>query len=32
MTVSAADVKDLAADLAGRPRSLTVVGPFDEDR
>jgi predicted Zn-dependent peptidase len=30
--VSATDVKELAADLAGRPRSVTVVGPFDEDR
>jgi predicted Zn-dependent peptidase len=30
--VSAEDVQALAADLAGRPRSLTVVGPFDEDR
>ena len=30
--VTADDVRDLAADLAGRPRSLAVVGPFDEDR
>jgi predicted Zn-dependent peptidase len=30
--VSAEDVRTLAAELAGRPRSLTVVGPFDEDR
>jgi predicted Zn-dependent peptidase len=25
-------VQQLAADLAARPRSLAVVGPFDEDR
>ena len=31
-TVTTAEVQELAADLAGRPRSLTVVGPFDEDR
>jgi predicted Zn-dependent peptidase len=31
-TVTAADVRTLAADLADRPRSLAVVGPFDEDR
>jgi predicted Zn-dependent peptidase len=31
-SVTAEQVQDLAADLAGRPRSLTVVGPFDEDR
>ena len=31
-TVTVADVWTLAADLAGRPRSLAVVGPFDEDR
>jgi predicted Zn-dependent peptidase len=30
--VTAADVQSLAADLAGQPRSLAVVGPFDEDR
>ncbi|HEX8495982.1 MAG TPA: pitrilysin family protein [Actinomycetales bacterium] len=30
--VTADDVRDLAADLAARPRSLAVVGPFDEDR
>ena len=30
--VTADDVRDLAVDLAGRPRSLAVVGPFDEDR
>ena len=30
--VSADDVRDLAADLAGRPRSLAVVGPFEPDR
>jgi predicted Zn-dependent peptidase len=29
--VTADDVRDLATDLAGRPRSLAVVGPFDED-
>ncbi|GMA85516.1 putative zinc protease [Angustibacter aerolatus] len=31
-SVTAADVQQVAADLAGRPRSLAVVGPFDEDR
>jgi predicted Zn-dependent peptidase len=31
-SVTATEVRDLAADLAGRPRSLTVVGPFDESR
>ena len=30
--VTAADVRQLAGELAGRPRSLAVVGPFDEDR
>ena len=30
--VTADDVRELAADLASRPRSLAVVGPFDEDR
>lgn len=30
--VTADDVRDLAAELAARPRSLAVVGPFDEDR
>jgi predicted Zn-dependent peptidase len=30
--VTADDVRAVAADLAGRPRSLAVVGPFDEDR
>ena len=30
--VTAEDVRALAAELAGRPRSLAVVGPFDEDR
>ena len=29
--VSRDDVRAVAADLAGRPRSLAVVGPFDED-
>ena len=29
--VTRADVQALAADIAGRPRSLAVVGPFDED-
>jgi predicted Zn-dependent peptidase len=29
--VTADDVRALAADLAGRPRSLAVVGPFDPD-
>ena len=31
-SVTTEEVQALAADLAGRPRSLTVVGPFDEDR
>jgi predicted Zn-dependent peptidase len=31
-SVTAEDVRALAADLAARPRSLAVVGPFDEDR
>jgi large subunit ribosomal protein L10 len=31
-TITADDVRDLAADLAGRPRSLAVVGPFEADR
>ena len=30
--VTADDVRDLAADLAARPRSLAVVGPFEQDR
>ncbi len=30
--VTADDVRALAAELAGRPRSLAVVGPFDADR
>ena len=30
--VTVADVQAVAADLAARPRSLAVVGPFDEDR
>ncbi len=30
--VTADDVRTLAADLAARPRSLAVVGPFDPDR
>jgi predicted Zn-dependent peptidase len=30
--VTADDVRALAADLATRPRSLAVVGPFDPDR
>ncbi|MBL8930255.1 MAG: insulinase family protein [Kineosporiaceae bacterium] len=30
--VTADDVAALAADLASRPRSLTVVGPFEADR
>jgi predicted Zn-dependent peptidase len=30
--VSAADVQSLAADLASRPMSLAVVGPFDPHR
>ena len=28
--VSVAEVRELAADLLSRPRSLTVIGPFDE--
>jgi predicted Zn-dependent peptidase len=31
-SVTAADVQALAADLAGRERTLAVVGPFDTDR
>jgi predicted Zn-dependent peptidase len=30
--VTADQVQDLAVELASRPRSLAVVGPFDEDR
>ncbi|MGJ7441431.1 M16 family metallopeptidase [Aquipuribacter sp. MA13-6] len=30
--VTAEQVQDLAAELASRPRSLAVVGPFDADR
>jgi predicted Zn-dependent peptidase len=30
--VTADQVRELAADLAARPRSLAVVGPFDADR
>jgi len=30
--VTADQVRDLAAELAARPRSLAVVGPFDSDR
>jgi predicted Zn-dependent peptidase len=30
--VTAEDVRTLAAELAARPRSLAVVGPFDPDR
>jgi predicted Zn-dependent peptidase len=30
--VTADDVRVLAAELAARPRSLAVVGPFDPDR
>lgn len=30
--VTAEQVRELAADLAARPRSLAVVGPFDPDR
>ncbi|HYY11419.1 MAG TPA: pitrilysin family protein [Kineosporiaceae bacterium] len=30
--VDADDVRALATELAGRPRSLAVVGPFDPDR
>lgn len=29
--VTAEQVRDLAAELLARPRSLTVVGPFDDD-
>ncbi len=29
--VTAEQVREIAAELAGRPRSLAVVGPFDED-
>ncbi len=29
--VSASDLRAVAAELAGRPRSLAVVGPFDPD-
>ena len=29
--VTADQVRDVAAELASRPRSLAVVGPFDED-
>ena len=29
--VTAEQVRDLAAELFARPRSLTVVGPFDAD-
>jgi predicted Zn-dependent peptidase len=31
-SVTPADVQALAADLAGRERTLAVVGPFDPDR
>ena len=31
-SVTAADVRALAAEIAARPRSLAVVGPFDEGR
>jgi predicted Zn-dependent peptidase len=31
-SVTADDVRTLAAELAARPRSLAVVGPFDPDR
>ena len=31
-SVTAEEVRSLAADLASRPLSLAVVGPFDEDR
>jgi predicted Zn-dependent peptidase len=31
-SVTAEQVRELAADLATRPRSLAVVGPFDADR
>ncbi|WP_308114066.1 M16 family metallopeptidase [Kineosporia corallincola] len=31
-SISAADVRELAADLVSRPMSLAVVGPFDEGR
>ncbi len=30
--VTAADVQQLALELAERPRCLAVVGPFDPDR
>jgi predicted Zn-dependent peptidase len=30
--VTAGDVQALAAELAGRPRSMAVVGPFEPDR
>ena len=30
--VTADDVRELAADLASRPRVIAVVGPFDADR
>ncbi|HET9658350.1 MAG TPA: pitrilysin family protein [Kineosporiaceae bacterium] len=30
--VTADQIRELAADLASRPRSLAVVGPFDADR
>ncbi len=30
--VTPEQVQGLAAELAGRPRSLAVVGPFDADR
>lgn len=30
--VTTEDVRELAAELAGRPRSLSLVGPFDEQR
>lgn len=29
-SVTAADVREIAADLAGRPRSAVIVGPFDD--
>jgi hypothetical protein len=31
-SVTAEQVRELAVDLATRPRSLAVVGPFDADR
>ena len=31
-SVTAADVQALAADLASKPLTMAVVGPFDEDR